>query len=564
MNEMIGKLLRERYYIIRHLGGGVFGQIYLAADQQQPDTPQCVVKRLKPQFDEPLTLQEVRRRFSTEATVLERLGYHDRIPRLLDHFEENQEFYIVEEFIEGEVLSKEITEGKCLSEAQVIALMKDVLEILELLHQQNIIHCGIKPSNLIRRRHDGKIVLIDFGAVQIGTSAVNLQGQRISTPPVVIDGYMPHEQWDSYPRFSSDIYALGMTAIQALTGKYPNWFQKDRRTGDAIWQAGMQVSQRLAKILEKMVRYDFRKRYQSAPEVFKALQKSESLKPVLPRFIKSRRVLVFLVIAGVMLSILLPRLSIDEANTLYNQANELLNSEQYEKAITVYDQVIEIKPEFYQALSNRGYALGKLNRYEDSLQSCEKAIQIERDDVFAWNCKGVALQRLQRSEEALAAYAQALKIDNKFLDGWNNRGETLLQLNRDAEALAAFDTAIDIKSDYYFAWNNKGTALYKLGRYQEAINAFDKAIELKEDYYYAWIGRGNALTKLQRNEEALAAYDRATRIEPEAYEAWYSRGLALEKLQRYQEAFYSYNQAIQIKPDYQAAIKAKQRLARQL
>ncbi len=128
-NEMIGKLLKGRYYIIRHLGGGVFGQTYLAEDRQQPDTPQCVVKRLKPQFDEPLTLQEVRRRFSTEATVLERLGYHDQIPRLLDHFEENQEFYIVEEFIEGEVLSKEITEGKCLSEAQVIALMKDVLEI---------------------------------------------------------------------------------------------------------------------------------------------------------------------------------------------------------------------------------------------------------------------------------------------------------------------------------------------------------------------------------------------------------------------------------------------------
>ncbi len=563
MNEMIGKLLRGRYYIIRQLGGGVFGQTYLAEDRQQLDAAVCVVKQLKSRLNEPLTLREVKRRFSTEATFLERLGSHDRIPKLLDRFEENQEFYLVQEFIEGEDLSKEIKEGKCLTEAQVIALLKDVLEILEFIHQQGVIHCGIKPSNLIRRRHDGKIVLINFGAgKEIGTSVVKLQRQRITTLPLAIDGYMAPEQWDTRPRFSSDIYALGMTAIQALTGKSPNWFQKDTQTGEVLWrQTGIPVSQSLAKILDKTVCYDFRERYQSASEVLKALRKSESIKLALPRFIKLKPILAIPLIAGVILSILLPRLSIDKANGLYNEGNKLLNSEQYEKAITVYNQVIGLKPDFYEALSNRGYALGKLHRYKDSLESCEKALQIKSDDVLALNCKGVALQRLQQYDKALAAYDQALQLDQFFVDGWNNRGETLMQLNRDEEAIVAFDKAINIKYNYYFAWNNKGRALYRLGRYQEAIDVFNKAIELKPDYYYAWIGLGNALTQLQQIQPALAAYDQATRIEPNAYEAWYSRGLALEKLQYYKEALYSYNRAIQINPNYQAAIKAKQRLS---
>lgn len=561
MNEMIGKQLRGRYYIIRHLGGGAFNQTYLAEDQHHPNAPQCVVKKLKPQFDNPLTLQEVESRFSTEVAILEKLGYHAQIPRLLDHFQEHQEFYLVHEYIQGEDLSKEIKDDRSLREVQVIALLKDVLKILEVIHQQGVIHGGIKPSNLVRRQPDGKIVLIDFGAgKEIGISAVKLQRQQISTLPLVVDGYMPPEQWDRRPGFSSDIYALGMTAIQALTGKSPNWFQKDMKTGEVLWKSGVQVSPRLAKILDKMVRYHFIERYQSAPEVLKALRKSKPIKS-LPRFIKLSRFLAIPLLLSVILIILLPRLSIDKANTLYNEGNKLLKSEQYEKAVAVYNQVIEIKPNFYEALSNRGYALGKLNRYEDSLESCERAVQIEPDDILALNCKGVALQRLQRYKEALAAYDQALKIDQFFFDSWNNRGETLMQLNQNEEALIAFDKAINIKVNYYFAWNNKGAALYKLGRYQEAINAFNRAIELKNDYLYPWIGLGNALTKLQQYEEGLAAYDKAIIIDTDSYEAWYSKGLALEKIQRYKEALYSYNQAIKINPNYQAAIKAKQRLS---
>jgi serine/threonine protein kinase len=158
-----------------------------------------------------LALQAAKRLFNREAEVLYQLGNHNQIPRLFAHFEEEQEFYLVQEFIEGHELRQELPVGKKLSENFVIALLKEVLEILAFVHQQNVIHRDIKPSNLVRRKQDGKLVLIDFGAVkQFGTQVINSQGATSFTIAIGSPGYMPNEQIAGKPRFSSDIYAVGM------------------------------------------------------------------------------------------------------------------------------------------------------------------------------------------------------------------------------------------------------------------------------------------------------------------------------------------------------------------
>src|SRR6476469_8154976 len=138
MNQIIGQTLGGHYQITSHLGGGGFGQTYLAKDQYLPGNPLCVVKQLKPQATDPFTLQTARRLFDTEAKILYQLGTHDQIPRLFAYFEENKEFYLVQEFIEGHDLSQELTPaiiGGQLSEGEVICLLQDVLEILEFVHQ---------------------------------------------------------------------------------------------------------------------------------------------------------------------------------------------------------------------------------------------------------------------------------------------------------------------------------------------------------------------------------------------------------------------------------------------
>ncbi|BAT55640.1 Serine/Threonine protein kinase [Nostoc sp. NIES-3756] len=274
---MIGKILDGRYEIISKLGEGAFGTTYLAIDRKLPDKDQCVVKHFSPRTVNAYTLYHARRLFETEAKVLNRLGNNDCIPRLLAHFEEEENFFLVEEFIAGHDLSYEIKPSQPWSEAEVIVLLRDILEALDVIHQHNVIHRDIKPSNLMRRQQDSKVVLIDFGAVkQVNSQVVTAQGQVLPTVVVGTPGYIPSEQSQGQPRLSSDVYAVGIIGIQALTGLVPMQLARDTTTGEFIWRNQAQVSPQLADILDKMVKYDFRQRYQSAAEVLEALK---TLKP---------------------------------------------------------------------------------------------------------------------------------------------------------------------------------------------------------------------------------------------------------------------------------------------
>ncbi len=269
---LTGQILRNRYKIIKLLGSGGFGDTYLAEDLDLPNHPKCVVKHLKPNSD-PIVLQIVRRLFDSEAQVLYRLGNDsDQIPRLFAHFEEQGEFYLVQEFVDGADLSEEISPGKRLTEKEVIKLLQEILEILAVVHKKNIIHRDIKTQNIMRRRQDSKIVLIDFGAVkEVNTLMVNAQGQTNVSVTIGTAGYMPSEQATGQPKLSSDVYAVGMLGIYALTGLQPHELPKDPTNGEIIWRNWANVSDKLAGVLNKMVSYHFRDRYPSAVEALQAL-----------------------------------------------------------------------------------------------------------------------------------------------------------------------------------------------------------------------------------------------------------------------------------------------------
>ncbi len=564
----IGKTLVGQYKIIRYLGGGAFGHTYLVENQRRRTRPLCVIKQIKPRCTDLLTLQEAQHRFENEVKALEKLANYPQIPRLLDYFEDNQEFYLVQEFIEGRELSQEIGGGKCLNETQVVALLRDVLQSLKFIHEQDVIHRDIKPSNLIRRQQDGKIVLIDFGAVkEISTLSVDTEVQRVSTQPLGTEGYMPPEQRDGQPKFSSDIYALGMTAIQALTGKSPGSLPKNPQTGELIWQEGVQVSSNLAKILDKMVRFDFKDRYQSASEVLKLL---ENMSGIL--IIPNKRIIIFLILIATT-GFLWSRRPLDEIYARYDEANRLFNLGKYDESISLYDQVIKSNPNLYKAWVNRGDALAKKGNHQGSLDSCKEAIKIKSDDFSALICQGLAYQQLGNDNAALTSFNAALKaIPKAELDdkrkaesiALDNRGKVFLKMGKIDNAIDDFNRAIYVDDSYYFAWNSLGQALHKHKRYPEAIEAFTKAIdkakEMEKFYDTPWVGRGNAYKELGQKTKALADYDQATRINPNSYEAWYSRGLLQQEMGDFPGARYSYKQAIQVKPDYQAAIQAKERL----
>ena len=590
---MLGNTIGGRYHIVAELGRGAFSQTYIAEDRQIPNNPKCAVKQLKPQTTNELALREARRLFRREAEVLARLD-HPQIPRLLAYYP--GEFCLVQDFIEGNNLSQEIKGSKRWNETEVIKLLLDVLPVLEYVHQRQqppVIHRDLKPSNLIRRASDGKIVLIDFGAVKEINTLVLGSGEEV-VPSVIVgtQGYMPPEQLNGMPHPNSDIYALGMVAIETLTGATPVHLSRDADR-EVVWHHRVRVSCQLEDILNKMVRSDLTERYQSATEVLNDLYNLETLyqsqtvaignreelqrtitnaiTEVLSRTITSgrariqkRRIWVRVGIVSVALVGLIVIFPFAWAIYLFNQANGLTQAGQYQLAIGVYDQVLAIRPTASPAWLNRGFALSKLRRFDEMLDSCNRAIENRPQFVEAWNCLGLALQELKRYEEALKAYDQVVKLQPDFYEAWNNKGESLLSLRRSQEALAAFDKAILYNLDYLFAWNNRGNALFQLQRYPEAIAAYSRAIGINPNYPYAWNGRGNAHRRLNLYAAALADYKKAIQLKPDFYEAWYNKGLTFFDSQQYAKAIEAFNQAIEIKPDYTAAINKREAVFRQL
>ncbi|BAY22661.1 serine/threonine protein kinase [Calothrix sp. NIES-2100] len=275
-HPMIGKVLQARYQIVQSLGAGVFGQTYIAVDIEYPENPKCVVKQLKVSNLHPSYLDDLRLRFLTETETLKRLGRHDQIPQLIACFEENERFYLVQEFIEGHPLTEELPIhkqcGEIWSESQVIEFLEDVLGILEFVHSQGVIHCDIKPENLIRRAFDDRLVLIDFGSIQPVDFGEDSE-LPIHSVPVTSLGYIPPEQFIGQTQPNSDIYSLGIIAIQALTGLSPLQFKLDPYTNEIIWHSPhIAVNDYLAAILSQMIRFDYEERFQSATEVLHILQ----------------------------------------------------------------------------------------------------------------------------------------------------------------------------------------------------------------------------------------------------------------------------------------------------
>ncbi|MCH2048059.1 MAG: serine/threonine protein kinase [Trichodesmium sp. ALOHA_ZT_67] len=269
---MVKNILDGRYKIIKIIESEGLAHTYLAQDIRRPGAAECFIKHLQPSISDQKFLEIIRRRFQQEAQILEKLSQNNQIPKLLAYFEENQEFYLVQSFIPGKSLDNEILPGRALSEIQIIRILIEVLEILVFVHRNNVIHRDIKPANLIRRKLDNKLVLIDFGAIKEINIAQPSRTARIGTME-----YMPIEQFEYNPQLNSDIYALGMMGIQGITGLPSSElsklkYQENGNKKEIFWRNRINCSTALADVLDKMVRYNYRERYQSATEVIEDLK----------------------------------------------------------------------------------------------------------------------------------------------------------------------------------------------------------------------------------------------------------------------------------------------------
>jgi tetratricopeptide (TPR) repeat protein len=440
---IVGQTLKGRYKILRKLGEGGLGQTFIAEDLDMPEPrPRRVVKQILAEKMNAAT----QRYFQKEAQALFRLS-HPQIPVLQAYSEVEGIPYIVQDFIEGHDLTAEIghyadveavDRARCWTEQDVIIFLMDMLRILDYIHTQKIIHRDIKPSNIMRRQSDDVLVLIDFGIVK------NTDDSGGSSRSIAFGtkGYMPLEQGLSNAQFNSDVYALGMTAIQAIIGIPPYYLSIEQRLS-LLRRA---VNPALFRVISYMVDENYQKRCPSAQEAMSLLQ------PLLVMDLSSYR----------SPSRFASQSTSSPTNPPPSTVARTLSAEDF-------------------------YYLGakKENDFYGALASYDQAIVLRPNYQVVYFCRGNLKQyKLNDPQGALADYNIVIELDPKNAAAHNNRGNLRRdKLNDYVGALADYDQAIWLRrysnSKNAAAYYNRGLLKKnKLKDTQGAIADFHSAAEI--------------------------------------------------------------------------------------
>jgi len=586
---VIGKLLDRRYRILEFLGAGSFGQTYLAEDIRRPGCPKCVIKHLRPIRNTSKSILAARRRFLREAHSLEKLGKHDRVPQLLAYFEAKEHFFLVEDYIPGNPLSQEIVPGAPLSESQTIALLQEVLEILDFVHSNGVIHRDVTPANIIRRAPDGKLVLIDFGAVKEITAELLEKDYR--TIATGTPAYMPVEQFRGQPLFNSDIYALGTIAIQALTGasvkdlphlKNPS----NSSSGETLWRLRVRINPKLADVIDKMVRDDWKQRYQSAREVLEELNTiaATPAPPELPATIiefpktlppsatqnsqlgeQTDSLLRKITIGGVAvllvggLALIFHSQIQMQANQFYNRAAERAKQGDARGSVEDYTRAIQYNPSDVGAYFSRGKVRLQLEDFQGALEDFSEVIRLNPSDATAYENRCVAQLNLKQLEEALSDCTQAIRLASSPT-AYKNRCSVHLQLGAHRRAIEDCTQAIQLNPNDAGAYSNRALARSAVEDQKLAIEDFTKALQLNPNDTGtlpvpsdtagagAYLNRCIAQVNLSNFPAALSDCTQAIQLNPNLALAHSNRCIAQRNLSQHQKAIVDCTRALELNP----------------
>jgi tetratricopeptide (TPR) repeat protein len=528
-------LLAARYQLLSRIGQGGMGAVYKAADTRFNNRP-LAIKEMSSTGLPPARLLEAEAAFEREAHLLADL-LHPNLPRIYEHFTENDRSYLVMDFIEGQTVEEHLEQigGGPLPIEQVIKWAEQLCDVLNYLHthQPPIIFRDLKPANVMMSE-SGHIYLIDFGIARIFKP-----GKQHDTVALGSPGYAAPEQYgkaQSSPR--SDIYSLGALLHHLLTGidpsEQPFFFRPASQVNPAIDPA-------LDALLQQMLAMDSDRRPASAQEVLNALKgtiNSQSRSTSRPLSSSQDPLL-------------------DEAYALYTQ-------KRLDEAIAVYNRALQTNTTNPQGWQGYGLTQRLRGLHEDALSSFERALQLDPGLVTSWNGKGSVLARLRRQQDALDAFEHALQLDPQNAAAWNGKGAALNAMGRSKQALDAFEMALRYDRHLVQAWYNKGLLLYETGRFREAERAYQEALNLDSRFAQAYYGRGQSLYALQRMRQALQMFDQAVQKDPNYAEAWNRRGNVLDEMGDTTRALQSYEKALQVDPHYAPAWSGKGGVMRQL
>jgi tetratricopeptide (TPR) repeat protein len=544
-------LLAGRYQLLSRIGQGGMGAVYKAADTRFNNRP-LAIKEMSSTGLTPARLQEAEAAFESEAHLLADL-LHPNLPRIYEHFTENDRSYLVMDFIEGQTLEEYLEQigGGPLPVDQVIKWAEQLCDVLNYLHshQPPIIFRDLKPANVMISE-SGHVYLIDFGIARIFKP-----GKLHDTVALGSPGYAAPEQYgkaQSTPR--SDIYSLGALLHHLLTGIDPSeqpFFFRDAS------QVNSAVDPALDALLKQMLSMDSDRRPASAQEVLNALKGTT--------IIQSRSTSRPLMYAQDALldqaHMLYTQKRLDEAIAIYNRALQANNTNPlgwqgygltqrlrglHQDALSSFEHALQLDPGLVTSWNGKGTVLGELRRHQDALDAFEHALQLEPQNAAAWNGKGMALHKLGRSNQALDAFERALRYDPLLVQAWYNKGLLLHEMGRFRDAERSYQETINLDNKFAQAYFGRGQSLYALQRLKQALQMFDQAVQKNPAYLEAWNRRGNVLDEMGDTTRALQSYEKALQVDPHFAPAWSGKGGVLRQLGQYYDALKAYNFALDI------------------
>lgn len=555
------RIVGRRYQLIEELGKNNWSRTYLAKDTAMPERSSCVVQQFKLEAEAKVIRQDVQTRYANETYLWQKLAFDPQIPRVLACFEEDNTLYLVREYIKGQNLARRLKRDELLNETELIELLRDVLSSLNSIHQQGVIHHDLKPSNLIIRDRDDRVVTIGFSAIQAidGSSGVRHKSSSLTE---VANEYYPFPATETSVTASQDIYALGAIAVEALTGKKPRQIPPHFPVKTVLARENCQINYKLVGIIEGMMSLDPSRSYSSAAEVL------EDLNTIKPSLASSS-----LLQDPIEDPLLKTNVAQPQDRPRPGQKKSLPTEKNYKSLyllvatlgilLLVGGEIIYpvLRPRFY---CNRGETTLAAEQPNEALDTFQQAIDLNSKSVCGWLGKAQALYGLERYRAALAAYDRVDRLKPDLVETWQGRGEVLYRLERFEAANTAYNKTLKLQPDNAVVWNRKGKALYKLELYREALAAQDRALKLKPDYATALSERGIALIGMGRYQEALEAFDRAQTIDPLDPKLWQNKALVLQYLNRsqesnrlYQEALEAYERVIQENPQNITALLDK-------
>nr|WP_263858113.1 tetratricopeptide repeat protein [Waterburya agarophytonicola] len=264
-----------------------------------------------------------------------------------------------------------------------------------------------------------------------------------------------------------------------------------------------------------------------------------------------------------------------KVRTAFKQGNQFLKQKSFNEAIAQYNQLLNIDSNYFQAWTNRGYALAGLQQYGEMRESCSTATIIDPTAVYAWNCQGEALHNLQRAEEAILAFDKAIALDQTDPIFLMNKSESLKAIGKEEESLVTISEAIKVleqiedtrgkervRGEFAVALTFLGNGYRNKEQYKTAISNYNRALEYSPNYFPAQIGKGIVLKRLKRYQQAQKEFENILKNKQlsttKQAQTWFYLGTTLCQSQSRSSGIDAFEQAIKLVPDYQAAQQAKQ------